>query len=43
MTAETPDRPTAAPIRPLPELAPGSDWFWTAGVDGVLRVQGCDD
>lgn len=27
--------------RPLPELLPGTDWFWTAGSDGVLHIQGC--
>ena len=31
------------PTRPLPELTPASEWFWTSGVDGVLRIQGCDD
>ena len=30
-------------MRPLPELLPGSDWFWTSGADGVLRVQGCTE
>src|SRR5687768_7857214 len=30
-------------MRPLPELLPGSDWFWTSGADGVLRVQACND
>ena len=30
-------------MRPLPELLPGSDWFWTSGADGALRIQGCDD
>ena len=25
--------------RPLPELTPGTGWFWTSGSDGVLRVQ----
>ena len=32
-----------APLRPLPELTPGTEWFWTSGADGVLRVQGCTD
>jgi uncharacterized protein len=27
--------------RRLPELEPGSDWFWTSGADGVLRIQHC--
>lgn len=27
--------------RRLPELEPGSDWFWTSGEDGVLRIQHC--
>jgi acetyl-CoA acetyltransferase/uncharacterized OB-fold protein len=30
-------------MRPLPELTPTSQWFWTSGADGYLRVQGCDD
>jgi acetyl-CoA acetyltransferase/uncharacterized OB-fold protein len=34
---------TDAATRPLPELTPGTDWFWTSGADGVLRIQGCTD
>ncbi len=30
-------------MRPLPELSLSSGWFWTSGVDGILRMQGCDD
>ena len=30
-------------MRPLPELTPANEWFWTSGSDGVLRVQGCQD
>jgi acetyl-CoA acetyltransferase/uncharacterized OB-fold protein len=30
-------------LRPLPELTPATEWFWTSGADGVLRVQGCED
>ena len=30
-------------MRPLPELTPANEWFWTSGADGVLRVQGCAD
>src|SRR5580700_29931 len=30
-------------VRPLPELTPATEWFWTSGADGVLRIQGCDD
>jgi acetyl-CoA acetyltransferase/uncharacterized OB-fold protein len=30
-------------MRPLPELTPVNEWFWTSGVDGLLRVQGCND
>jgi acetyl-CoA acetyltransferase/uncharacterized OB-fold protein len=30
-------------MRPLPRLTPMNDWFWTAGADGCLRIQGCDD
>src|SRR5580658_7961352 len=29
--------------RPLPELTPVNEWFWTSGQDGRLRIQGCDD
>ena len=43
-----PRRPTASipgtpDVRPLPELLPGTDWFWTSGADGRLRIQGCTD
>ena len=31
------------PTRPLPELTPANEWFWTGGADGTLRVQGCTD
>jgi acetyl-CoA acetyltransferase/uncharacterized OB-fold protein len=30
-------------VRPLPELSPLNEWFWTSGADGRLRVQGCLD
>lgn len=30
-------------MRPLPELTPWTEWFWTSGSDGTLRIQGCDD
>jgi acetyl-CoA acetyltransferase/uncharacterized OB-fold protein len=30
-------------VRPLPELTPWTEWFWTSGADGRLRIQGCDD
>jgi acetyl-CoA acetyltransferase/uncharacterized OB-fold protein len=33
----------ASPGRPLPELTPATEWFWTSGQDGVLRIQGCAD
>jgi acetyl-CoA acetyltransferase/uncharacterized OB-fold protein len=29
--------------RPLPELTPANDWFWTSGADGTLRLQRCGD
>jgi len=29
--------------RPLPELTPINEWFWTSGQDGVLRIEGCGD
>lgn len=37
MTSEAPV------LRTLPELTPATEWFWTSGADGVLRVQGCAD
>ena len=27
--------------RPLPELTPSTEWFWTSGADGRLRIQAC--
>lgn len=30
-------------MRPLPQLTPVNEWFWTSGADGRLRIQGCDD
>jgi acetyl-CoA acetyltransferase/uncharacterized OB-fold protein len=30
-------------VRPLPQLTPVNEWFWTSGEDGQLRIQGCDD
>ena len=30
-------------VRPLPEVTPATEWFWTSGADGVLRIQGCTD
>ena len=30
-------------MRPLPELTPANEWFWTSGDDGVLRIQECAD
>ncbi|MQY27813.1 thiolase C-terminal domain-containing protein [Nocardia aurantia] len=30
-------------MRPLPEVTPATEWFWHAGADGKLRVQGCTD
>jgi acetyl-CoA acetyltransferase/uncharacterized OB-fold protein len=29
------------PLRPLPELTPANEWFWTSGADGRLRIQRC--
>ena len=29
--------------RPLPELTAQNEFFWTAGADGVLRIQECQD
>jgi acetyl-CoA acetyltransferase/uncharacterized OB-fold protein len=30
-------------VRPLPQLTPTNEWFWTSGRDGQLRIQRCDD
>jgi acetyl-CoA acetyltransferase/uncharacterized OB-fold protein len=30
-------------LRPLPQLTPANEWFWTSGSDGQLRIQGCAD
>ena len=30
-------------MRPLPELTPTNEWFWTSGADGQLRIQRCSD
>jgi acetyl-CoA acetyltransferase/uncharacterized OB-fold protein len=31
------------PRRPLPQLTAQNEFFWTAGADGVLRLQQCQD
>ncbi len=28
-------------MRPLPEVTAATEWFWTSGSDGRLRIQGC--
>ncbi|HKY15826.1 MAG TPA: OB-fold domain-containing protein [Microthrixaceae bacterium] len=30
-------------MRPLPQLTPANEWFWTSGADGQLRIQGCTE
>jgi acetyl-CoA acetyltransferase/uncharacterized OB-fold protein len=30
-------------MRPLPELTPATEWFWTSGADGHLRIQRCTE
>jgi len=30
-------------MRPLPEVTPVTEWFWSSGADGILRIQGCND
>ena len=30
-------------MRLLPQLTPFNEWFWTAGADGRLKIQGCED
>jgi acetyl-CoA acetyltransferase/uncharacterized OB-fold protein len=37
------DAVVGSKVRPLPELTPTNEWFWTSGRDGRLRIQGCDD
>src|ERR1700683_3284970 len=34
---------TRTTVRPLPELTPANEWFWSSGADGVLRIQGCEE
>ncbi len=29
--------------RPLPQLTPMNEWFWTSGADDRLRIQGCTE
>ena len=29
--------------RPIPELTPANEWFWTSGADGRLRIQRCTE
>ncbi|MEB3019546.1 thiolase C-terminal domain-containing protein [[Mycobacterium] crassicus] len=33
----------STPGRPLPTITPENEFFWTAGADGVLRLQECGD
>jgi acetyl-CoA acetyltransferase/uncharacterized OB-fold protein len=30
-------------VRPLPQLTPFNEWFWTSGADGHLRIQACTE
>jgi len=30
-------------MRPLPQLTPFNEWFWTSGADGKLRIQRCKE
>ncbi|MBV9410247.1 MAG: OB-fold domain-containing protein [Acidimicrobiia bacterium] len=30
-------------MRPLPQLTPANEWFWTSGKDVQLRIQGCGE
>ncbi|MCU4186856.1 OB-fold domain-containing protein [Acidiferrimicrobium sp. IK] len=32
---------TDAPVRPLPQLTPWNEWWWTSGADGALRFARC--
>ena len=29
--------------RPLPQVTPFNEWYWTSGADGQLRIQRCRD
>ena len=44
MTAPDGTTEAPAPRQPgsLPELSGLTEWFWTSGADGQLRIQGCD-
>ena len=42
-TSPVPTARSRESMRPLPELTLASEWFWTSGADGVLRIQGCSD
>ena len=42
-TGQSPRPGQGAAMRPLPELTPANEWFWTSGADGVLRIQECSD
>lgn len=37
------EAPPARSAGSLPELTPTTEWFWTSGADGRLRIQGCAD
>lgn len=39
----TPSSSTAAAEQPIPRRSPDTEFFWTAGAEGVLRILGCDD
>jgi uncharacterized OB-fold protein len=30
-------------VRPLPQVTPTNEWFWTSGADSRLRIQRCQD
>jgi acetyl-CoA acetyltransferase/uncharacterized OB-fold protein len=30
-------------LRPLPQITPFNEWFWTSGADGRLRIQRCTE
>jgi acetyl-CoA acetyltransferase/uncharacterized OB-fold protein len=42
-TAPSCARLTAVPVRPLPQLTPFNEWYWTSGADGRLRIQRCTE
>ena len=43
MSADTESADGVQVVRPLPQLTPANEWFWTSGADGRLRIKGCTE